>query len=212
VFSLPKESLPSPRRSSSNPQTVGLGLINYYGWQHDPGIGEQVYQTYFSKIKGFASWLFRKGFAVRIIFGDRTDHRPVQEFIEFVNEEGESGWRERFFVEELTTFNELFNQIAQTDLVVSSRFHNVLCSLMLEKPVISLGYHEKNANLMTAMGLEKYCQHIEQFTLEKLMEQVECYTSDMQQSIQQIRNKNEQYRPLLDEQYRYVLLENKDAG
>ena len=206
VFSLPKESLPAAQQPFSAARVVGLGLINYYGWRNDPRIGEAVYQEYFSKITRFASWLFEQGHTIRILSGDATDQRPVQEFIDFLNQEGKPEWRKKLVAEGITTVNDLFQQIAQTDLVVASRFHNVLCSLMLERPVISLGYHEKNANLMAEMGLEDYDQHIEHFTFEKLIEQFECYTSNMEQSIQRIRTKNEQYRQRLDEQYRQILL------
>jgi polysaccharide pyruvyl transferase WcaK-like protein len=204
VFSLPKESLPGPKGTSSNPIIVGLGLISYHGWSYDPGLGEDIYQAYFSKIKSFASWLFSKGFIVCLIFGDKDDRRPVNEFIAFVNKQGQTAWRERLIAEEIANVSQLFDRLAQTDLVVASRFHNVLCALMLEKPVISLGYHEKNDNLMTEMGLEKFCHNIEQFTLEKLVEQFECHESDMKQAVQQIHDKNEQYRQLLDEQYRNI--------
>lgn len=207
VFSLPKEFLPISRKTTAIPRVIGLGLINYYGWRHDPATGETVHQEYFSKIKQFAAWLFENGYTIRVLSGDTTDWWPVKEFVDFVNKEGKPDWRERLIVEDITDVNVLFSQIAQTDLVVSSRFHNVLCSLMLEHPVISLGYHEKNVNLMKEMGLEKYCQHIEHFTFEKLVEQLECYTSEMEQAVRQIHDKNEQYRQLLDEQYRIVLLD-----
>ena len=176
VFSLPKELLPIPEKSPNKAKVVGLGLINYYGWRHDPSIGKSVHREYFSKIERFASWLFKRGYIVRVISGDSTDLRPIQEIVEFVKQKGDPGLEEKLIVEQINNVNELFDQIAQTDIVVSSRFHNVLCSLMLERPVISLGYHEKNINLMTEMGLEDYCQNIEQFTFEKLVEQFECYT------------------------------------
>jgi hypothetical protein len=56
------------------------------------------------------------------------------------------------------------------------------------------------------MGLENYCQDIEKFTFDKLVEQFECYASDMEQPVQRIHLKTEQYRQLLDEQYRNILL------
>jgi polysaccharide pyruvyl transferase WcaK-like protein len=207
VFSLPKEHLPIAQKPASKPLVVGLGLINYYGWRHDPGLGENIHQEYFSKIKQLATWLFARGYTIRVLSGDTTDSWPVQEFVEFVNKHGDVDWKDKLIVEEIPDVNGLFRQIAQTDLVIASRFHNVLCALMMERPVISLGYHEKNINLMTEMGLEKYCQHIEQFTFDKLVEQFECYASEMEQAIQQIHNKNEQYRKLLDEQYRIVLFD-----
>jgi|WetSurMetagenome_2_1015567.scaffolds.fasta_scaffold82332_2 polysaccharide pyruvyl transferase WcaK-like protein len=206
VFSLPYEALPATQKSRSSEKVIGLGLINYYGWRHDPAIGESVYQEYFSKIKQFSVWLLKQGFHISIISGDTTDMRPVQELSDFLTRSGEAGWQEKVSIGKLSNVGELLEQIAQTDMVVASRFHNVLCSLMLERPVISLGYHEKNNNLMADMGLESYCQHIENFTVEKLVEQLECYQSDLAQAMQQIHNKNEQYRQSLDEQYREVLL------
>jgi polysaccharide pyruvyl transferase WcaK-like protein len=206
VFSLPVEALPASRRALSADKVVGLGLINYYGWRHDPAIGEAVYQEYFSKIKRFSTWLLQQGYRIRIISGDTTDMRPVQELAQFIKKSGEPGWDARLSIGRITSIAELMEELAQTDLVVASRFHNVLCALMLERPVISLGYHEKNDNLMAEMGLESYCQQIEHFTVEKLVEQLECYVSDPDQAVQRIHERNEQYRQLLDEQYRKVLL------
>jgi len=204
VFSFPNEALPNVR-SSARSKVVGLGLITYYGWRHDQAAGQMVYQEYLSKIKRFAAWLFKKGYSIRIISGDKTDLHPVHEFVEWVKKDGEPGWKDRLIVEEINTINDLLSQLAQTDIVVASRFHNVLCSLMLERPVISLGYHEKNLNLMTEMGLANYCQNIEEFTVEKLIEQFEAYTTDMADAVRRIHQKNEQYRQQLDEQYRNIL-------
>lgn len=210
VFSLPQESLPAPKGSSTPPYVVGLGLINYYGWGYDPTNGERIYQEYISKIKCFVEWLLDKGFTIRIISGDDVDERPVQETMDYVAQE-ESSQLDKLIVEKITDVKELFGQIAQTNIVVASRFHNVLCSLMLERPVISLGYHAKNSALMNEMGLSTYCQHIETFTFEKLVEQFESYLSNMDQATQQIHQRQEEYRILLDEQYRNILLaENKN--
>jgi polysaccharide pyruvyl transferase WcaK-like protein len=206
VFSLPIDSLSVQDHNRSAQKVVGLGLINYYGWRHDPAIGESVYREYFSKIKQFTSWLLRQGYEIRIISGDTTDLRPVQELAQFIAREGEPGWQERVSIANITNIGELLEQLTQTHMVIASRFHNVLCALMLERPVISLGYHEKNDNLMAEMGLSSYCQHIEHFTIQKLMEQFECYQSDTEQVVQRIQVKNEHYRQLLDEQYRKVFL------
>jgi polysaccharide pyruvyl transferase WcaK-like protein len=205
VFSLPRASLPIPRKSSSTPTVVGLGLINYYGWRYEPGSGEKVYQEYISKIKHFATWLLREGFSIRVISGDKADRWPVQDLVEFMNKEGESHWREKFIVQEITDVNDLFHQIAQTDIIVASRFHNVLCSLMLERPVISLGYHEKNDSLMKEMGLGHYCQHIEHFTNERLIEQFSSCIHETDQIVRQIHEQLDSYRNLLDDQYKMLL-------
>lgn len=205
VFSFPKASLPTPKISSSTPPVVGLGLINYYGHRYEPGIGEKIYQEYLSKIKYFAFWLLRNGFIIRVLSGDIADRAPAQDLIEFVNKEGEAHWREKLIVEEMTDANDLFNQIAQTNLVIASRFHNVLCALMLARPVISLSYHEKNDFLMEKMGLGQYCQHIEHFTTERLAEQFGSCIQETDQIVCRIHDQLDNYRNLLDEQYKMLL-------
>lgn len=206
VFSLPKESLPISGNSPSAQKVIGLGLINYFGWRYVPGAGEAIYQEYFSKIKQFAFWLLRKGFDIRIISGDIADRTPVKELVEFVKKEGESNWQDKLIVQEIANVHDLFDQISQTDIVVASRFHNVLCSLMLERPVISLGYHEKNDLLMKDMGLGYYCQHIEQFTLERLYEQFDSCVHEADQITRQIHDQLNRYRDLLDDQYKKILV------
>jgi polysaccharide pyruvyl transferase WcaK-like protein len=205
VFSLPKDTLPAPKAAAGKPFVVGLGLINYYGWGYDSVRGERIYQEYTSKIKCFVDWLLDQGHTIRIISGDDVDQRPVYEIMEYVAKNKPSH-QQNLIVEKISDVGELFRQIAQTDIVVASRFHNVLCSLMLERPVISLGYHAKNDALMAEMGLESYCQHIESFTFEKLVGQFERYTAEMESAVQRLHHKNEQYRELLDEQYRAVLM------
>ena len=78
-------------------------------------------------------------------------------------------------------------------------------ALMLERPVISLGYHEKNKFLMKEMGLEHYCQHIEHFTNERLIEQFSSCIHETDQIVRQIHDQLDSYRNLLDDQYKMLL-------
>lgn len=59
-------------------------------------------------------------------------------------------------------------QIADTDLVVATRYHNVVCALRVGKPTISIGYAKKNDVLLAEMGLADYCQDIERLDVPRL--------------------------------------------
>jgi polysaccharide pyruvyl transferase WcaK-like protein len=209
VFSLPEASLPSPKKTSSTPTVVGLGLIDYYGWQYEPGLGETIKHEYISKMKKFAAWLLQQGFVIRVIAGDVGDYVPIQELIDYVAKEGEPHWRDQMIVEKITNVNEVFDQISKTDIVVASRFHNVLCALMLERPVISLGYHKKNELLMQGMGLGQYCEHIENFTYEWLIEQFDSGLREAEHISCQIHDHLGHNRDLLDEQYKMLFGDEK---
>jgi polysaccharide pyruvyl transferase WcaK-like protein len=62
-------------------------------------------------------------------------------------------------------------QIAETDVVVATRYHNVVCALKLGRPTLSIGYATKNDELMAEMGLGEFCQHIERLDVDMLITQ-----------------------------------------
>lgn len=211
VFSLPPGYKDGLRKISSRPICVGIGVINYYGWRHDHRIGESVYQNYFTKVKQFVFWLLENGYTVRLIYGDTTDQRPVDELVEELTPKMNPEQRINFVIDQIPNVSELFRQLAQVDILVASRFHNVLCALMLERPVISLGYHRKNLDLMTDMGLEAYCQHIEEFTFDKLLEQFNNCRNNSGKITDLIHAKLAHYQELLDEQYQRILLSDESV-
>ena len=69
---------------------------------------------------------------------------------------------------------------------------------MLGRPVVSIGYHWKNDALMADMGLAAYCQHIEHFTMDRLIEQFRSLMSERDGATQRIQQKCVQYREMLD--------------
>ena len=67
--------------------------------------------------------------------------------------------------------HELLSQLSATDLVIATRFHNVLMSLLLGKPVVAISFHHKCSSLMSDMGLSEYCHDINQMNADTLIEQ-----------------------------------------
>ena len=75
----------------------------------------------------------------------------------------------RIIDQPISTAQQLLSQLAATDVVVATRFHNVLLALLLNKPVISISFHHKCASLMQEMGLSGYCHDINHLDGEKLI-------------------------------------------
>jgi polysaccharide pyruvyl transferase WcaK-like protein len=91
-------------------------------------------------------------------------------------------------------------QIADTDIVVATRFHNVVCALRLARPTVSIGYAEKNDLLMAEMGLGRFCQRVEELDFDLLMEQFTALVSERQRYVQSLRDMNSVYQERLDRQ------------
>lgn len=208
MFSLPlpadlEVSRQAPAQSS-RPQVVGIGVMEYYGWHNTRENGEAIYQQYLAKLGQFVGWLLTQNYTVRVLIGQIHDQRAVCDLKAYV-ERTDPAALSSLLAEPIYSTEDLFAQIATTDLVVATRFHNVLCSLMLNKPVISIGYAEKNNVLMAEMGLSDYCQQIEDFEVECLMKQFTALSERTAQVCAQIQHKNIAYRKALDEQYQTLV-------
>ncbi len=205
AFSLPIRA-PSIRKPAWPPTAVGLGVIGYYGWRHDHASGELVYQTYVRKLTRFMHWLLAKGYCVRLITGDLpTDQRPMEELLESVKASGRTDWRGRVSAHPTKDINDLCREIAAVDLVVATRFHNVLTALSLMRPVLSIGYHAKNDALMASMQLADYGQHIETLDVERLKSQFASLAARSERVIDHIQRTCVRYCERLENQYRRIL-------
>jgi polysaccharide pyruvyl transferase WcaK-like protein len=100
---------------------------------------------------------------------------------------------------------EVLSQLAATDFVVASRFHNVLLALMLNKPVVSISYHDKVDALMAGFGLATFCQDIERFDLDTLTAQLTMLEQDATNLKPRIQQTADAYRDALDNQYERIV-------
>jgi len=157
VFSLPA---PAPRtRVGSNRVVVGVGVMGYGGWYGFNAEGARIFERYLEKIVGFVQYLIDRGHAVRLLTGDDDDDEAVTRVLAAV---GQSALDAGAVAKVPTgSFSELMLQVEETDIVVATRFHNVVCALMLGKPTVSIGYAAKNEAVMAEAGLAAYCRHIE---------------------------------------------------
>lgn len=202
VFSLDmtQRLLLQPPRMSMEGLRVGLGVMAYRGWRPDLATGDVVFETYMRKIKTFVLWLLERGCTVRVLIGDAGDAPCVKELLAFVRS-GPSAWNDAVVAEPIVDVDGLFKQIAQTDIVVATRFHNVLCSMLMEKPVVSLGYHAKNDLLMDAVGLGSYCQRINDFQLPLLKQHFKECVARREELVGGIRSRLTEFCDQLEEQY-----------
>ena len=162
---------PAKPRPVRDVLTVGVGVMAYSGWVNRGANSEEIYDLSMGKIGSFIGWLLEKGHDVRLLTGDIMDQRAVWHALERLQATLSPELTSALIVEPTTTLFELMRQIALTDVVVASRFHNVVCAIKLKRPLISLGYAEKNEALLRQIGLYGFSQHIEHFDLDLLKQQ-----------------------------------------
>lgn len=199
AFSLPPAVLPDVRPNNGRRRVVGLGLMDFGGLYGIEKTTRAQYSAYFETLAGFVKWLLDRDYDVRILIGALSDEPAVREFKFLLKRR--SVPEDQVIVDPISSTKDLLYQLAATDFIVATRFHNVVLALFLDKPCISISFHHKCSSLMQQMGLGEYCQDIQRLNAEKLMEQFGQLERNSESVKQTIRAKVADCRKALDEQY-----------
>lgn len=205
AFSYPTARLPRSSDHSGNKPVIGVGLMTYFNGRCVSPEDETIYRDYLTKLGNFVTWLLERKYTVRLLIGDVAyDQRARQDLRTFLEERGFSYENGSVIDEPASSVEEVLSQLAATDLVVASRFHNVLLALMLGKPALAISYHEKVDALMEEAGLAVFRQDIESIDVEKLISQFVTLEEQSNHIKQQLNRKAEACRVALDDQYNRI--------
>jgi polysaccharide pyruvyl transferase WcaK-like protein len=204
VFSLPEAVIPHQDTKKSRRIVVGLGVMEYAGRYSIARPSNEIYLAYLENLVSVVRWLLAQEHGVRLLIGDLADVPTKQEFKGLLRERLSLCDGEHIIDEPVFTVEDLLSQIAATDIVVATRFHNVLLALLCEKPVISISFHHKCESLMSAMGLSAYCLDINDFKADRLIEKFCDLEANAAKLKPLIRGKVREFRESLDEQYRLI--------
>lgn len=171
VFRLEEPKAPPIPHESSRLQ-VGVGLMSYCGWYGFADGSREIFERYSEKMVQFVSYMLDAGNDVRLLTGEAGDVTAVDRILAGLVKARPEAASARVVSEPIETIGHLMEQIAKTDLVVATRFHNVVCALKMGRPTISIGYARKNDVLMERMGLGAYCHHVETFEPEAIRHQI----------------------------------------
>ncbi len=204
VFSLPEGMLPHSENREAPRRIVGLGLMAYAGKYSVANPRSETYTAYLENLAIFVKWLLANNYDVRLLIGDICDTPVIEEFKSLLN--GSLGTPDAHRISDAPILSgaQLITQLAETDVVVGTRFHNVLLALLLDKPVIAVSFHHKCTSLMSEMGLTEYCHDINHMSADRLIKQFQGLERDAEKLRPMIRQKAEQFRKVLDEQYSLI--------
>ncbi len=188
---------PAPRRP---PLQVGIGLMAYDGWQPTAHERRTVYKAYLAKMSAFVRWLLEQGYTVRLIKGEDTDREAIGDLLTSLSTGELVDLTGRVIAEPMDSLNDIMRQLAQTDLAVATRYHNLVCALKVGRPVISIGYSERHQALLAATGLEEFSQHIDAFEIKKLIGHFERMVADLEGLHTKITDRTHDFLVKLKEQ------------
>jgi polysaccharide pyruvyl transferase WcaK-like protein len=206
VFSLPEATIPHSRTEIRRRRPiVGIGLMEYAGRYSVETPSTSTYQNYLEAFLILVDWLLAQGYDVRLLIGDLCDQQVTQDFQDLLRKRLSFYDESRILDEPISSVEQLLDQIAGTELVIATRFHNALLSLLCNKPVIAVSFHHKCASLMNSIGLEEYCLDINNLKGDDLIEKVLSAEANADGIKALLESRADLFRQALDEQYELIL-------
>jgi polysaccharide pyruvyl transferase WcaK-like protein len=172
---------------------VVVGVMAYHGPGDDPRRGAAVRRHYVATLADALTTLAGSGQRITLVGGDQVDIDVARAVRAAVLRLGPDLPGDAVVIREVTTFAELTCEMRSAEVVVASRFHNVICALRLGRPTVAVGYADKCRNLMDALGLDDYHQHIDQLDAGRLIAQVRAAQRDAEALAAHIRAAGSHY-------------------
>jgi polysaccharide pyruvyl transferase WcaK-like protein len=211
AFSLPNTVLPADYGAGRRGVVIGVGLVDYYGASYygasRSANDQAAYHDYLGCVASFVAAVLGRNYAVRILIGDFVYDQGVrQDLRRALKERGVTYEDGKIIDTPAFSVDELLLQVASLDIVVSSRFHNLVLALMLKKPVFAVSYHaEKFQPLMEGVGLSEFYYDIDHIDVDELIAKVISLQENASAISVRTARQMERYRTALDEQYERML-------
>jgi polysaccharide pyruvyl transferase WcaK-like protein len=204
AFALPVPEMPSQLTDNSRP-TIGVGVMQYHGWDRYSDHRSQIHDAYDAQMAQFVCWLINSGYKVRLLMGAHSDMAAISSVSKLVAERLGADIASMIIADPADTLQDLMLQIQHTEMIVATRYHNIVAALMVGKVAISIGYADKNAHLLAPYGLDRYSQHAEQLDVARLTAQFSELMAQRHQYERRITAGGIRKRELMREQYNHLL-------
>ncbi|MET0166721.1 MAG: polysaccharide pyruvyl transferase family protein [Vicinamibacterales bacterium] len=189
---------PAPTRAKPERGRFVVGVMAFYGEGDDPVRGAEVRRRYVATMANALAQVVDPGDHVVFVSGDRVDVDVAHDLRAAVLNVRPDLPGDAVLVREFTTFTELTEEMMHAEIVIPSRFHNLICALRLARPTVSAGYAKKNHQLMEALGLEAYSQDMEHLDETWLVAKVRAAREEADALSTQIRRGTSEYADEVD--------------
>lgn len=179
---------------------IAVGPIGYFKKDAWPEVDDAIYDAYLQKMSAFLNYLIEKGYALLFIPGEaHYDKMAINDVRARLSPQSKiPGVILEVSIE---TVSDLVAYIHHVNFVVASRFHNILLSQILLKPVLALSYQAKIDFLMANTGQGEYCFPVGNFETEALKQKFETLAAREKLIPTQLAPYVNQFQTALDEQY-----------
>ena len=185
------------KNNVSVPKVVGINPMPVYDRRYWYTHDDHLFQSYLKRMAKFIEELIAQKYQVFMFNTMIKDLNVAYDIIDTLPE----SLRNKVSVKEAKSVDSLMSIIDSADLIIPTRFHGTILSLLADKPVLAICYYRKTRDIMTEMGQEKYTVDIETFEFKELWQLFNILVANYKKEKNKIIDKNKEFRDLLDEQY-----------
>ncbi|HYV97648.1 MAG TPA: polysaccharide pyruvyl transferase family protein, partial [Gemmatimonadaceae bacterium] len=194
-------NLPAPARRARAARLVGVSPMAYADPRAWPEKDPSRYHDYVQRLAATVRLLVEDGESVGLFSTDGPDRTTVAEIAALVPAHVESG---RVRVHDTPTAASVIALASELDVVIASRLHGAVLSLVATCPVIALSYERKVDRVMQDFGLADLALPIETFVPAAVVAKVAHVHSDRARIEHGIERRVSEYRWRLGEEYARV--------
>ncbi len=195
--------VPRPVSADANAVVVGVNPVPFYDGRYWATPNPARYGDYVRKIAKFTEWLDQNGYST-LFFPTQTraDTLTIQDIRSELN--GTANSRRILAGNPIQSIDDLLSEIARADLVIANRYHGILLSLALNKPVLGIAYHAKSRELLEQAGQGEYVLNVADFCTEDLIAKIKAMHANAAQIKKEIASRIAPLHEALEEQYDVV--------
>lgn len=182
--------------------TVAINPMPMYDGQYWPESAPEKNRRFVSELAALAAGAVKEGYGLFFFATHPRDARVAHDILALMAaEHGQRPWGDDTVRCSRTT-EDLLRDIASADLVVTTRFHGAVLSLLVGRPTLAIAYYRKTQELMAELGQgDDLAIPVDDLRAVDVLERLRLLEDRAEKLVPAMRQKSAEYRAALREQY-----------
>lgn len=180
---------------------VAINAMPVYDRRYWHEWSEEKCERYVTEVAALAAALVKDGHGVFFLGTHPMDALVAREIISRMEvAHGQPPW-DGGLIRCPTTVSGLLRELESADLVIATRFHGVVLSLRVERPVLAICYYRKSRELTMQFEPGDFAVALDEFRSADAVERLRRLATQAEDLVPSIRRKGQDYQVALREQY-----------
>lgn len=186
---------------------IGISLFPHFDPRYWPESDPEIYNQYVNTMTEFCAWLIEKKYVVVFLSTQiKADILVMNDVIVNLKNRGFLG--NQYVIADPVTHEAFMEELDKVELMVVTRFHGMIMSLLSHTPVIGLPNQPKMFDLMREMNQEDYMLDVGNLSFDELKEVFQKAISSTTEIKQDLKVSCQRNRDDLLQGYRRILQDN----